>query len=64
MMKSRALMRKRQGKLPEGTDRQRIPDNSEPWLPGGVRCFADAIWISDQIDLDIKRWKIPTPPIS
>jgi hypothetical protein len=39
MMKSRAVMRRRQGK-PEGNadvakGKKQIPDNSEPWLPGG-----------------------------
>ncbi len=68
MMKSRALLRRWQGKPPGNSaaaaGRKQIPDNSEPWIPGGVRSFADAIWISDQIDKDIARWKIPTPPIS
>ena len=47
MMKSRAVMRRRQGK-PEGNadvalGKKQIPDNSEPWLPGGVRSVADAL---------------------
>lgn len=65
MMKSRAVMRRRQGK-PEGNadvakGKKQIPDNSEPWLPGGVRSVADALWISDQIKKDMERWKIPPP---
>lgn len=65
MMKSRALMRRRQGK-PEGNSdvakgQKQIPDNSEPWLPGGVRSVADALWISDQIKKDMERWQIPLP---
>ncbi len=65
MMKSRAVMRRRQGK-PEGNSdvakgNKQIPDNSEPWLPGGVRSVADALWISDQIKKDMERWKIPLP---
>lgn len=66
MMKSRALMRRRQGK-PEGNTavaegRKQIPDNSEPRLPGGVRSVADALWISDRIKEDMERWKLPPPP--
>jgi len=65
MMKSRAWMRRQQGK-PEGNSKvargeRQIPDNSEPWLPDGVKTFADALWISDQIDEDIERWKIAPP---
>lgn len=65
MMKSRAVMRRRQGK-PEGNSdvaagKKQIPDNSEPWLPEGVRSVADALWISDQIKKDIERWKLPLP---
>ena len=50
MEKSRKVLRRWQGK-PEGPDpdKPRIPDNSEPWLPGGVRSVADALWISDRI---------------
>jgi hypothetical protein len=52
-MKSRALLRRWQGKPPVNTaiaeSRKQIPDNSEPWLPGGVTCVADALWISDRI---------------
>jgi len=66
MMKSRAWMRRHQGK-PEGNSRvarglPQIPDNSEPWLPGGVRSVADAVWISDRIKEDIERWGLPQPP--
>lgn len=65
MMKSRAVMRRRQGK-PEGNSdvakgKKQIPDNSEPWLPGGVRSVADALWISDKIKEDMARWKLPPP---
>ena len=53
MRQSRAWVKRQQGR-PEGNSRVArglppIPDNSEPWLPGGVRSMADAIWISDQI---------------
>jgi hypothetical protein len=63
MMKSRAVMRRRQGK-PEGNadfakGKKQIPDNSEPWLPGGVRSVADALWISDRIKEDMERWGKP-----
>jgi hypothetical protein len=64
-MKSRALLRRWQGKpsinsaIAEG--RKQIPDNSEPWLPGGVTCLADAMWISDRIEEDLKKWRIPQP---
>jgi hypothetical protein len=64
MMKSRALMRRRQGK-PEGNadvakGKKQILDNSEPWLPE-VRSVTDALWISDQIKKDMERWKLPQP---
>jgi hypothetical protein len=36
----------------------RIPDNSEPWLPHPVRSLAEAIWISDQIAADMRRWNL------
>jgi len=63
MEKSRKVLRRWQGK-PEGPDPAvpRIPDNSEPWLPGGVRSVADALWISDRIKEDMERWgPKPTP---
>jgi hypothetical protein len=64
-MKSRALLRRLQGKPPVNTaiaeGRKQIPDNSEPWLPGGVTCLADAMWISDRIKQDMERWKISQP---
>jgi len=63
MEKSRILMRRRQGKPPVNMaiaqGKKQIPDNSEPWLPGGVRCMADAIWISDRIHETIKEWQLP-----
>ncbi len=66
MMKSRAVMRRRQGKPEGNTDvangKKQIPDNSEPWLPGGVRSVADALWISDQIKETMRTWGIPLPP--
>jgi len=66
MMKSRALLRRWQGR-PEGNaavaaGRKQIPDNSEPWLPGGVRSVADAVWISDRIKEDMARWNFPKQP--
>jgi len=64
-MKSRAFLRRLQGKPPVNTaiaeGRKQIPDNSEPWLPGGVTCLADAMWISDRIKQDMERWKISQP---
>jgi hypothetical protein len=64
-MKSRALLRRLQGKPPINTaiaeGRKQIPDNSEPWLPGGVTCLAEAMWISDRIKQDMERWKISQP---
>ncbi len=65
MEKSRAIMRRRQGKRP-GPDPTKtpIPDNSEPWLPGGVRSVADALWISDRIKETAQRWGIKMPPQS
>ena len=65
MEKSRAIMRRWQGK-PPGPDpsRKPVPDNSEPWLPGGVNSVADAIWISDRIKEAIEQWGILPPPQS
>ena len=64
-MKSRTLLRRWQGKPPINTaiaeGRKQIPDNSEPWLPGVVTCLADAMWISDRIEEDLKQWRIPQP---
>jgi hypothetical protein len=64
-MKSRALLRRWQGKPPVNTaiaeGRKQIPDNSEPWLPEGVTCLADAMWISDRIKEDMEQWKISPP---
>jgi hypothetical protein len=60
-MKSRALLRRLQGKPPINTalaeGRPQIPDNSEPWLPE-VNCIGDAMWISDRIKEDMEKWKI------
>jgi len=62
MEKAREFMRRRrmEGKIVD-PNRIRIPDNSEPWLPGGVKSVADALWISDQIAKDIQRWRINPP---
>ena len=64
-LKSQALLRRWQGKPPINTaiaeGRKQIPDNSEVWLPGGVKCVADAIWISERIKETMKEWKIPLP---
>jgi len=35
-----------------------IPDNSEPWLPHPVSSRAEAMWISDQIAADMRRWNL------
>jgi hypothetical protein len=42
--------------------RKPIPDNSVPWLPGGVRSVKDALWISDQIGKDIALWRKKLQP--
>jgi hypothetical protein len=62
MEKSRKVLRRWQGK-PEGPDpdKPRIPDNSEPWLPGGVRSMADAMWISDRIKETAEQWGLNKP---
>jgi hypothetical protein len=50
LMKSQALLRRWQGKPPINTaiaeGRKQIPHNSKAWLPGGVKCVAEAIEIS------------------
>jgi hypothetical protein len=65
LLKSQALLRRWQGKHPINTaiaeGRKQIPDNSEAWLPGGVKCVADAIWISERIKETMQEWKIPLP---
>jgi hypothetical protein len=33
----------------DGSELKPVQQNTEYWLPGGVRSMADAIWISDQI---------------
>ena len=52
-MKSRALLRRMQGKPPINTaiaeGRPQIPDNSVSRPQGEVTCVADAMWISDRI---------------
>lgn len=62
MEKSRKVLRRWQGK-PEGLDpdKPRISDNSEPWLPGGVRSVADALWISDRIKETAEQWGLNKP---
>ncbi|MEI6073560.1 MAG: hypothetical protein WCS31_17375 [Verrucomicrobiae bacterium] len=58
-MKAREVLRRMQGR-PRGT--WKIPDNSEPWLPGGVHSVADALYISDRIKEDVERWKNSNSP--
>ena len=66
MQQCRAWMKRRKGK-PKGNSRvarglAQIPDNSVPWLPGGVRSIADAMWISDRIKETAEKWRIKLPP--
>lgn len=62
MEQSRAWIRRRQGRKTRAElGRKQMPDNSEPWLPGGVRSVADAIWISDRIKETAKQWGIRLP---
>ena len=62
-MKSRLTLRRLQGKpLERDPSQPQIPDNSEPWLPGGVRSVADALGISDRIQETAKEWNLPLPP--
>jgi hypothetical protein len=61
-MISQRVVRRHQGKPLERTpERNSIPDNSEPWLPGGVKSLADAMWISDRIKEDMERWGLKPP---
>lgn len=66
MKQSREWIRRRQGRPPGGLRAAAglppIPDNSEPWLPNGVRSVADALWISDRIKEDTERWGLKPPP--
>jgi hypothetical protein len=62
-MKAREIFRRMSGRTnPSGA--RRIPDNSEPWLPGGVHSVADALYISDRIQEDIARWRNSNSPTS
>jgi len=62
MEQSRAWIRRRQGRKSRAElGLGPIPDNSEPWLPGGVRSVADAIWISDRIKETAEQWGIKLP---
>ncbi len=62
MEQSRAWIRRRQGRKSRAElGLKQIPDNSEPWLPGGVRSVTDAIWISDRIKETAKQWGIRLP---
>jgi hypothetical protein len=62
MEQSRAWTRRRQGRKSRAELGLRpIPDNSEPWLPGGVRSVADAIYISDRIKETAEQWGIKLP---
>lgn len=52
------VVRRHQGKpLERSPSRNSIPDNSEPWLPGGVRSLDDAMWISDRVKEDMEKWQ-------
>jgi len=68
MQQSRAWMRRKraaEGKLKPSRAAcglPPIPDNSEPWLPNGVRSVADALWISDRIKETAEQWGIKLPP--
>jgi hypothetical protein len=62
MEQSRAWVRRRQGRKSRAElGLPPIPDNSEPWLPGGVRSVADALWISDRIKETVQQWGIKLP---
>ncbi|MEI8312158.1 MAG: hypothetical protein WCH98_15510 [Verrucomicrobiota bacterium] len=60
-MKAREIFRRMSGRTKSSGSR-RIPDNSEPWLPGGVHSVADALYISDRIKEDIARWRNSNSP--
>ena len=62
-MKAREIFRRMKGKT-KSTAAPRIPDNSEPWLPGGVHSISDALYISDRIKETMKEWKLSPPPQS
>jgi len=62
-MKAREIFRRMKGKT-RSPDAPRIPDNSEPWLPGGVHSVADALYISDRIKETMKEWNLPQQPQS
>lgn len=62
-MISQRVVRRHQGKpLERDPERNPTPDNSEPWLPGGVRSLVDAMWISDRIQETMEQWRIKSSP--
>jgi hypothetical protein len=62
-MKAREIFRRMSGRA-KSPGARRIPDNSEPWLPGGVHSVADALYISDRIQETMSEWKLSPPPQS
>ncbi len=62
-MKAREIFRRMSGRT-KAPGARRIPDNSEPWLPGGVHSVADALYISDRIQETMNEWKLSPPPQS
>jgi hypothetical protein len=59
-MKAREIFRRMSGRT-KSPGAPRIPDNSEPWLPGGVHSVADALYISDRIKETMNEWKLSPP---
>lgn len=57
-MARRKMQERRDAKRDPNAKRVQIPDNSEPWLTHPVQTLAEAMWISDQITNDMRRWNL------
>jgi len=64
-MARKKMIAKRHAANPSLATRNRIPDNSEPWLPhGGLpRSLEECAWISEQVGKEIEQWKQILPKI-
>ncbi len=56
-MARKMMIAKRHAANPSLATRNKIPDNSEPWLPHKPTSLAECIWISEQVAAKIDAWK-------
>ncbi len=63
-MARKKMIAKRHAANPSLTTRNKIPDNSEPWLPHGLpRSLEECEWVSEQVSQSIEQWKQTLPKI-